>query len=267
MPSRRISLEEALERSGLGGVHACRGLVEREQLRFRRERARDLEPALVAVGQMLGQAVGALGNADIVEQLVGALVDRRLLGARAGIARNCAPDAGVRTHVAADHHVLERGQVAEEPDVLERARDPARRDVVGLQIRQWIAVERELAAVWPIDAGQHIEQRRLARAVGTDQAVDLAVVDGERDVGQRLHATEALADARGRRAGSQRAHRTRMLGLAGVSSSRLRTADGRIPAGRNSIISTSARPKSSIRITSGSSSVRPKSASCTGVTV
>jgi len=52
-----------------------------------------------------------------------------------------------------------------------------------------------------------------------------------------------------------------------TSNSRLRTAEGRMPAGRNSIISTSASPNSSIRITSGSISIRPNSARCTGSTV
>ena len=51
------------------------------------------------------------------------------------------------------------------------------------------------------------------------------------------------------------------------ASSRLRTAEGSMPAGRKSIITTIASPKSSMRITSGSMSERPKIARCTGSTV
>ena len=68
----------------------------------------------------------------------------------------------------------------------------------GFRPRERPAVERERAAVRVVDAGEHVEQRRLARAVGPDQPVDLAVADRERHVGERLHAAEALADAFGR---------------------------------------------------------------------
>src|SRR5581483_450536 len=117
-------------------------------------------------------------------------------------------------------------------------------------------------------------ERGLARAVGADQAIDLAAADGEAHVDEGLHAAEALADARrleqhrgvaGNRRRARVAHATGASFLR--SSSRLRTAEGRMPAGRNSIISTSARPNSSIRITSGSISIRPNSAVCTGPTV
>ena len=254
-------LEQAAQRGGLRRVHASGGLVEREELGLGRERARDLEAALVPVGQVPRQAVRAPGHAHVIEQLVRPLVDRPFLVARVRVARDRAPDAGARAHVAADHHVLQRRQVGEQPDVLERAGDSARGDLVGLQALQHVAVEREVPAVGHVDAGEHVEQRRLAGAVRADQPVDLAVADREPDVGERLHAAEALRDA------LRRQQRQRLVHLAGTSSSRRRTADGRMPAGRNSIISTSASPNSSMRITSGSISMRPNSAICAGSTV
>ena len=142
-------VEQALERRGLGRVHAGRRLVEREQLRLGRERARDLEPALVAVGEMLGERVGALRDADVLEQLVArfsiAFSSARVFASR----EDRAEHVGVRAHVAADHHVLERRQVREQADVLERARDAARGDLVRLQAGERQAVEHELAAVRP----------------------------------------------------------------------------------------------------------------------
>ncbi len=141
-----------------------------------------------------------------------------------------------------------------------------------LHRRERLALEHEFAAVRRIDAGQHVEQRRLAGAVRPDQAVDLALTDVERHVGERLHAAEPLADAardeqraRGIRSSAHAA--ALAAGAAAVSSSRLRSADGRIPAGRNSIIPTSVMPNSSMRITSGSMIVRPNSAICAGPTV
>ena len=75
-------------------------------------------------------------DADVVEQLGGPLLDRRLLGERARVAQHRADHAGARAHVAADHHVLERRQVGEQADVLERARDAARGDFVRLAARR-----------------------------------------------------------------------------------------------------------------------------------
>ena len=174
MPSPRIASSRPLQRGGFGGVHAGRGLVEREELRIGGERPGDLEPALVAVGQVPREVVGALGDADVLEQLEGALFDRPLLATRAGVAQHRAEHAGAGAHVPADHHVLERGEVAEQADVLERPGDAARGDVVRLQAAERLPGERERAAVGRVDAGQHVEERRLAGAVGTDQAVDLA---------------------------------------------------------------------------------------------
>src|SRR5581483_10901696 len=50
--ARANRLEQPPQRLALGRVHAGGGLVEREQPRLGRERARDLEPALVAVGEV-----------------------------------------------------------------------------------------------------------------------------------------------------------------------------------------------------------------------
>src|SRR5271157_6461522 len=49
----------------------------------------------------------------------------------------------------------------------------------------------------PQDAAQDADQRRLARAVGTDQAEDLAARDVEVDVIQSHVATEPLGQASG----------------------------------------------------------------------
>ena len=51
----------------LDGVHARRRLVEQQQLRLAGQRARDLQPPLVAVGQVAGQLVLAAPQADVVE--------------------------------------------------------------------------------------------------------------------------------------------------------------------------------------------------------
>ena len=61
-----------------------------------------------------------------------------------------------------------------------------------------LAVERDRAGVRLVDAGEHLEQRRLAGAVLPHQRVHLAGAHVEVDVVQHTHAEERLADARHR---------------------------------------------------------------------
>ena len=80
---------------------------------------------------------------------------------------------------------------------LYREGDATADDLVRLAAGQFAAVEHELATVGRVGAGEHVEERGLAGAVGADQAVDLTLVDGERDLGQRVQAAEAFADVAG----------------------------------------------------------------------
>ena len=57
------------------------------------------------------------------------------------------------------------------------------------------AVEQHPALVGPVDAGDDLDQRRLAGAVLAHQRVDLAGLEVERDVVERLDAGEGLARA------------------------------------------------------------------------
>src|SRR6266480_4173672 len=236
-------------------VHAGGRLVERKQLRLGGESARDLEASLVAVRQAARGVVGAAADPDIVEQLGRARFDLFFFLYRLSVSEHCADDAGMAAQVTADHHVLERRQVGEQADVLERARNACGGYLVRLQAGQVAPVEQERAGVWRVKPRQHVEERGLAGAVRTDQPENFAAADGKRDLGKRLQAAEALGDA----VGLQKRH------AACPMSSRFLTAEGSRPAGRNSI--TSARPKISMRITSGSISWRPNSASCSGSTV
>src|SRR5690606_3425476 len=113
-------------------------------------------------------------------------------------------------------------------------------------------VEAHLAGGRPVDAGDRVEHRGLARAVRADQREDLPLPDGEVDPAERLHAAEAHRDG---------AEFEQRLGLAHLATSlssdaaappdcapapfstvpmtlRRRRA-GSSPSGRNAIISTS----------------------------
>ena len=139
-----------------------------------RERARDLEPPLVAVGEVVRVLVVAAAEAAELEQLVGLLPRGALLALQRRRLEHRAQDPALQPRVHADEHVLERGHALEEADVLERAPDAALGDRVRRLAGDVVAVEDDLARGRLVDAGEHVEERRLAGAVRPDQADDRA---------------------------------------------------------------------------------------------
>jgi len=116
--------DQFLDRARLLRVHPGRGLVEQQHRGLGGERPCDLEPALVPIGHRAGQVVGRPGQPDLGQQVEGDLAGLTLLAAVAGAAPDRRQRLGLRAAVPADHHVLQRGHVAEESDVLEGAGDP-----------------------------------------------------------------------------------------------------------------------------------------------
>jgi hypothetical protein len=98
----------------------------------------------------------------------------------------------------ADHHVLEDRQLREQADALERARDPHARQPVGADRLQLLALERNRARIGLHESADHVEQRCLAGAIGTDDPQHLAGADLGRDVLESGDAAEGDGDiARG----------------------------------------------------------------------
>ena len=76
----------------------------------------------------------------------------------------------------ADEDVLGDAQVGEERRLLEDDRDPGRLRLLGVVEDRLLAVEQQPAGVGPVDAGEDLDERRLAGAVLADEAVHLAGV-------------------------------------------------------------------------------------------
>src|SRR5262249_43303343 len=91
--------------------------------------------------------------------------------------------------------VLQHRHVREGPWDLVGARHAAPGDFVRRRPADPDAVDRDAAAAQRIEARADVDQRRLARAVGPNQAQDLALAYVEVDAAQRLQAAKALADA------------------------------------------------------------------------
>ena len=77
----------------------------------------------------------------------------------------------------AEAHVLDDREAGQALRQLERAHHPAAGDLVRPHPGEVLAVERPAAAVGLVEAGEQVEQRRLAGAVGSDQRRDLAPLD------------------------------------------------------------------------------------------
>ncbi len=131
--SRMAKTRSSVARACLLGVHAGRGLVQEQQARFARHGAGDFELALFAVGEVAGEVVGLVVEADELQQFHGAFAGGGFCLAEAGAWPEGRPEAFLGPGVAADEHVLQDGHVGEEPDVLEGAGDAGAGDEVGLR--------------------------------------------------------------------------------------------------------------------------------------
>ena len=81
-----------------------------------------------------------------------------------------------------EEHVLASGQLRVEPDAeLDHRRDPR------------VARDQQPAAGRPVDRGDQLQERALARAVAADQADRFAAVDLQRDVLERPELLDRLA--------------------------------------------------------------------------
>ena len=87
--------------------------------------------------------------------------------------------------------ILERAEFGEDIAVLERAADAEPRHALGARGAQRLAAERNRAGARPQLAGEQIDQRRFARAVGADERVNLAALELERHAVDRDQASEA----------------------------------------------------------------------------
>jgi hypothetical protein len=99
------------------------------------------------------------------------------------------------TGLPAERDVLGDGERWHEVDLLVNRADAGGFGVGGGLGPKRVAGERDLAGVGLIDAGQDLDEGGLARAVFTEQRMDLSRPDGEIHAVEGDHTGEALADA------------------------------------------------------------------------
>jgi hypothetical protein len=228
--------------------HAGDGLVDQEQIGLLHQQHPDLEPLLLTVREPAGRRRSVRLEADRGQRVGDA---RFLLGSEPGDQQ---PPERFRTGQR-ELEVLEHGELLEHRRFLELASDARLRDL-GLAEAQQVeaAPEPHRPGVWPRLAGDHIHHRRLAGAVGPDDAQQLARLDVQAQPVQRLEPVEAhrhafdVEDPVGQGGGLHRrrrrrgAHRTTAFRM--TASGRGRRSGSRPirPRGRNSVTSTKSVP-------------------------
>ena len=108
-------------------------------------------------------------------------------------AEHAGDGAGLAAQMRADRDVFQHAHVRHQFDMLEGAGDAELCHLLRRRVVDFLAEHRDRAARRGQHAGDQVEGRALAGAVGADQRHDLAGLDVEGDVVDRDHAAELLA--------------------------------------------------------------------------
>ncbi len=175
---------------GLRHPESGRRLVEEHDFRLAQERAGDGDLLALAAGEGADLRAQARDRHREVREQIGGLVLHLHLVELAGDR----PRPG-RYLLPAEKEVGDDVEVVAEREVLVDGRDPQFGRVLRPVDPHLPPLEAHRAAVGGIDAGDRLDQRRLAGPVVADEAHDLAGADGEVDPVQRLDRAEPLAYA------------------------------------------------------------------------
>jgi hypothetical protein len=140
-------------------------------------------------------AAPPVGQPDLGQQRHRGVARRGIGAAAARQAEQVGEQAGAFLQVPPGHDVLQRGHAEEDLQVLEGARQAHRRQAVRRRLRHVLPGQRDAAVGRAVEAGDDVEQRRLARAVRPDDRQDLARAGGEADAVERAQPAEGDADA------------------------------------------------------------------------
>jgi hypothetical protein len=181
-------------------------LVEQQQVGVARERASERRAGQLAAGERVERAVEVLvAEAEAVQRGVDALAPRvparvlqARLRARVGLQRRGlgGPTGHGRLQLRQPRLQVEQVAAAREHVVAQRQVALARRALV-VQGDADVLGERQLAAVHGALAGEHAQQRGLARAVAPGQGQPVPALQPERDAAQERLPRDVLREVGG----------------------------------------------------------------------
>ena len=175
----------------LHGIHPCRRLVEQQDPGPHGQRARNLQPLLLAIGERLCGPMHPLAEREPLDAILRLAAKAAL---RPGIdcaemRKECLAMDGL-----ANAHVVQHRLSLEQPQVLKRTRKTGLHDGFRLGCGDIHAIQHHRARRCLVDAREQVDGGGLARTVGADQAENLAGAKREIEVGERLHAAECLPE-------------------------------------------------------------------------
>ena len=181
---------------GLGHAHAGQRLVKQQHLRIGGQRHGDLQLPLLAVAGGTRDEVAARCQAGQFQRFFSALVHGRIT------ARALQPAQWVEgllrgARLRGQAHVFPHGEGQEDVGLLVAAAETAARDLLGRGAGDVVRAEGNGAAGRRQIARQQVGQRRLAGAVGADDAVDALAPQIDRHIVDGGQAAELLGQVPG----------------------------------------------------------------------
>src|SRR5579864_5878211 len=155
-------------------IDASKRLIEEDQRWVDHQQPRKLQELLLTVRQIRGVLVPDVLQLHEVEQIRGSSEIRRVI------------------LPSDDQHVLLRRHLAEQARQLKGSGNAKLIDAVGLQPADVSVAKQDATAGGANQSGNQIEERRLARAVRTDEAHNATLGNRQRDSPERLHAAKLL---------------------------------------------------------------------------
>ena len=205
-PLGRDAVEQIVKNPFLAGIEARGRLVEQQHGRIGRQSAGKFDQALVPIAEARDRLARARSEPDKIECGLGAPPQRR----------GACGDERVAFAFGADDDIFERSHRAEQPDVLEGAREAEGGALVRRQAGHFDAVDENRARIGAVEPGDDIERRCLAAPVGADQRMHAAAAHLKIDAVDRLQAAKILDETahleRGRSAGIGGAQQERLGG-------------------------------------------------------
>ncbi len=168
----------------------CVGSSSMRSFGCERHADRDLDPALIAMGQVADQLARVVPKAEFRQHLLGARARRGQ-----AIQANQIATASLQA-LAGEPHVLEDAQTEEQVGDLERARHADAGQGVGRLAGNVASVQLDLAGIRPQRSGDEIERCALAGAVRSDDRRDAMALRLEAEVIDGPQPTEGLAQIR-----------------------------------------------------------------------
>ena len=189
VPASAMPPEPSTEILALARVEAGRRLVEAEEPWPHRDRARHTDQLALALRELRGHRVGQRVKVDQLERLERGVRHRR------APSDELARQRQERGPVRRDGEVLSHGEVVEQLGALPGPCQAAPRPDVRWHPREVAPVQLDPPGV-PDEAGDRVDERRLARAVRADEADQLALGDLEIDVLDGVDSSEPHRQAR-----------------------------------------------------------------------